>query len=492
MTELSRAQAVAGRALRAAALLTSRSVVLQIAGFGGTIALAKIYAPDQYGFLAVMGGLLGMYSLVGNLGLGAAIVRNAQEPETKDYEAAFFVQLVTSVIFMIAVVFMAMPIAAAIFRETDLATPVRIAALALLGSALQAPGRVALERQLTYGPIVRAEIAEMVVFYLVAIVGGLMDYGALALAWALAARGAIGSLLIYPALGRVFLPRWHSHAIRQLLGFGIAFQGSSIVNTLREALTPVIIGAALGPSAAGYWGWSWGIAQLPLSILRELWRVSFPAFARLPRDQTIYRQATQAALVLVAPLIVPMALFWAAFGADLIPPIFGDRWLPALPISIMLVAGIAISGPLSVSTSGYVLVRAGAGHILMVQLAHTLTFWIVSALLWPSLGLTGFALGWICSSIVDGGLLYLFARSARPGLRPILLAAACALGGISVARLILFTAANSLPVLIIAIGIGYLCHLGLLLLTGRREIALVRRALSMTGYGSLQYDAKGH
>jgi O-antigen/teichoic acid export membrane protein len=479
MTQISNQASIAKLALRSTAILATRATAVHTINFFGTIMLSQLFSPEQYGFIAVISGFMAILSLLGNLGLGSAIIKRENEPSIEDFETTFFVHLAVTSLILLMIFSTADGIANVMLQNPDISWPIRIASMALLGSAFQAPPRIALQRRLDFGPIASAETIEVLCYYVLALLLGLLGYGIWSIALAIAIRSIVGIPFVYRGVGHFFRPRWHGEATKKLIAYGAVFQGSTIVNTLRESTTPIIVSTFLGSAAAGYWGWAWGIAQLPLSMLNELWRIGFPAFARLPKSPSIYKRTAKAVLSLVSPVLLPISLYWAFFGPDIIILIFGERWLPAHLVSAMVVIGLAISGPISTATAGLVLIRDGASRILTVQISHTITFWTTTFLLIPHYGLTSLGIGWICSSLVDGGMLWYFSGDARPSLKPILVTLTCAVIGLFTGYHVQhFFGQGTFTVIptLISACITYLCMLALI---SRNSFVLARHAIAL-------------
>ena len=151
-------------------------------------------------------------------------------------------------------------------------------------TAAQIPGALLLERSLDYGPRVRVELAESIVFYAWAVAAVAVGGGVLGVASAALAKAAVG-LLVMRSVSPVGLvrPRLSVQPVRALLSFGLRYQAVAVVNVVRDQGVNIVVAAVSGVAALGLWSAAFRLLQVPFLLLDALWRVSYPTMARLVR-----------------------------------------------------------------------------------------------------------------------------------------------------------------------------------------------------------------
>jgi O-antigen/teichoic acid export membrane protein len=199
-------------------------------------------------------------------------------------------------------------------------------ALAIPLMTLRTPGFVLLERELAYRPIVTIEFIESAAFYAWAIAAVAAGWGVWGLATAIIVRSALGSgLMMSRTPDGVVRPRLGWSRIRPMLGFGARFQAVGVINIIRDLglnLGTVLIA---GVSTLGLWNLAYRVMQLPYLLFSSLWRVSYPAMARLlaadePARPMIERGVGLAA-VATGLVLAPLAGSATAF----VPAVFGSQ-----------------------------------------------------------------------------------------------------------------------------------------------------------------------
>jgi hypothetical protein len=263
-----------------AALVLRQGLVKGLSIVGGVI-LARILTPEAFGTYAIVAFVVAAFSLVGDLGLGAALIQQEAEPTDHDYRVIFTIQLVVFGSGSAAVIVFAPWIAAGFGLSSDGVWLMRILALGLLVSALRTLPAVRLERHLEFGRLVLAEAAQAIVFQVVAVAAavsglGVVSFGVAALAGTVTATVIINVIAPWrPGLAG----DWTD--VRRFLRFGLPYQGIGVLSFIQGAVNPLFIGIIAGVAAVGLVNWAAVVMGYPLLISAILSRLYFPAFSRL-------------------------------------------------------------------------------------------------------------------------------------------------------------------------------------------------------------------
>lgn len=333
-------QELGRRGSHAALQLAVRSVVLRGLSFIGTIVLARLLVPADFGVYGIVAFVVSVWAALGDLGLGAALVQQADEPTPEQLRTVWTVQQGLALA-AVVIVWLAAPAAVAIMPglPSETTSMLRVLSLGLLMSSLRTLPVVMMERELRFGPLAAAEIAQMVTFYAVAV--GLAIGGAGAWAFVLAgvAQLATGTVIVNFAWRR-----WPSVGIdrgclAKLLGFGFDYQASVLLVTLRDAPLPALVGLVSGTVAAGLIQFAVRIALTVASIDETLARIAFPAFSRLQGHRHEQARALDTAILMTGLIVIPAQCWIAAVAPILVPVVFGSQWAEAVvPVQIICLA----------------------------------------------------------------------------------------------------------------------------------------------------------
>src|SRR5437764_10089730 len=89
-------------AIRGAGAMLLRQLALKLLGLGGSVILARVLVPADFGLYALVGTVISFFNVVGDVGLGAAIIQQPEEPSEKQLRSVFTVQqLLASVVVLV-------------------------------------------------------------------------------------------------------------------------------------------------------------------------------------------------------------------------------------------------------------------------------------------------------------------------------------------------------------------------------------------------------
>ena len=324
-------QELGRRSSQAALQLAVRSVILRGLTFIGTIALARLLAPSDFGVYGIVAFVISIWSAVGDFGLGAALVQQAEEPTHAQLRTVWTTQQCIALAAVVLIWFAA-PAAAGVISglPSDTTLMLRVLSLGLLMSSLRTLPAVMMERELRFGPLAAAEVVQQVTFYLVAVALAIAGAGA----WAFVI-GGVGQLAMGAVIVNLAWRRRPSIGIdrawlRSMFGFGLAYQGSVVVLTVRDAPLPALVGLVSGTVAAGLTQFAVRIAMTISTIDEMVSRIAFPAFARLQGHPDKQARALDTAILMTALILVPAQCWIAAVAPVLVPLVFGSQWSEAV------------------------------------------------------------------------------------------------------------------------------------------------------------------
>lgn len=323
---------VVRKSLHSVLALGIRQVLAQALGLVGTALLARLLSPAEFGLYAVITFILSFLVAFGDAGLGASLIREAQEPAEEDYRAIFTVQqlLVLGVVFLF---WLAAPSVSQVYHlSLHDAWLFRLVALSLLFTSFQVIPSIRLERELAFHKLALVEVAMAFSFYGIAVGLAWMGLGALSFALALLVRSIIGAVLANFAYPWRFAWTWQWKRVRRHLRFGLPYQGISFVSLLKDSINPIFIGLLLGAAQVGYVKWATMVAVYPVLALMALQRVYLPAFSRMQEHPDSLSRFAEEVLRATNGLVAPCAMLTLVLIDPLTRFVFGPKWLVAVPL----------------------------------------------------------------------------------------------------------------------------------------------------------------
>jgi PST family polysaccharide transporter len=422
----------------------------QIGSFVVTLVLARLLEPSDFGLIGMAAVLSGFLSLIGEMGLGAALVQR-DGLEERHRSTAFWLSVASGMTLALLLA-AAAPLIASFFREPRLVLVVRVLALDFLLSPLRSVQSALLSRAMAFKSLALVEIASVFVSSTCALALAMGGYGIWALVGRTLCSSAIQTLVLW------IVSSWRPgfffdrQALRELWRFSSHLLGFMVLNYWSRKADDLLIGRVLGPAPLGLYSRAYGTMMLPLTEITGVFgKVMFPVLSRMqddkPRTKTIYLKAISAVSLVTFPLMLVLLVA----SEPLIVTLYGEQWrgmIPTLQIYCLVGAFQSIGTTVgwiyqsqgrtdwmlrwgvvaSTITIGAIAVGISFGSIEAVAIAYALVNLVV--LSYPLFAVPGRLIGMRFVEVV---------RAVRPSL-------GCALVGCACAWLVARASEKSLPI----------------------------------------------
>lgn len=330
------------RALSATLWSAVDVVMRQGVQFGVAIVLARLLSPAEFGTFGLLLLFTGIATVFVDGGFSAALIQR-QDVDQTDESTVFWFNLVVGIVVALGLYALA-PAIAAFYERPVLVPLLAVMALNVLLGALGAIHGSLLTKQLDFRTQMKVGFVAVVVSGIVSVWMAWNDYGV----WALAAQ-AVVMTGVSTALLWVF-SRWRPtrefsrRSVRKLFAFGGYHFASILMDMAYSRLYTVLIGKFHGVRDLGYYTNADTTQQMPSGVLiKVLSRVAFPMFASTSHDKARLRRGMQLGIRGTMLLNVPMMLGMAAVAEPLVKVVFGEQWLPAVPIlRVLCLAGVLL------------------------------------------------------------------------------------------------------------------------------------------------------
>jgi O-antigen/teichoic acid export membrane protein len=387
------------RASAGVSIVATRGLAILLLSFGGNVVVARLLTPHDFGVIAIGMAFVYFISTLADGGLGAALIRRPEPPEREELQGLMALQLSVSLGLALASAALAAP-----FGRIGWVVAVMVSSMPLV--MLQFPGRILLERSLSYHRLAIVELSQVFAYQAWAIgfvVAGFGVWGLASATVAMRAVAAIAMAAVCPA--GVVRPRFSWSRVRPLIGFGLRFQGASATSFVEGQGLNASIAVIAGISTLGLWSLARRLMEVPFLLFDSLWRVSFPTMSQLVAAKEDVAPLIERAVAMAAVGSGVILTGLAGSAPGLIPGVFGEQWRAAASIVPAACLALAIAGPLSVATVGYLYAVGDASAVLRAHVFRMLSLFAVALPLLPVLGATATGLGWLASSVVDSVFL---------------------------------------------------------------------------------------
>ncbi|HUP83068.1 MAG TPA: oligosaccharide flippase family protein, partial [Candidatus Limnocylindria bacterium] len=391
--------AIGQRGRAAIIQLTLRTGLLRVVSLIGTVLLARILAPADFGAFAVIVLLTSALTPFGDLGLGATLIQRRETPTEREMATVFTAQQIMWLM-LLALAWLAAPLIrlAGPGMPADAEWMIRVAAIAVYVNQTRSVPVAMMSRILRFGPLAAIEVMQQITYAVVAVGLALSGAGVWSFVIALLAQFSLGALLTYLAWGHRPHIGLDRTALRGLMGFGVTFQATYVLSIFREAVVPLFGGLAGGVTAIGYLNFGQRFGRLLGSVDEIINRVAFPAFSRIQGDAE-RRARALVHIVETSSVVFGLVLGWAICVAPtLIEVAFSATWLKATPVFQLTAVAVLIGLP-----TGFMRVVAfSMGMARPIFMWSTISLVIMFAVFPPLLiafGLVGGGVGFVVYAV---------------------------------------------------------------------------------------------
>lgn len=330
------------------------------------IIIARRLMPADYGILGMLAIFMGISSIFLDSGFGNALIQK-KEVSQADYSTAFFFNSGVALLLYL-ILFACAPLIADFYNQPLLIPVTRVYTLTLIINGLTISQSIRFTRDLDFKSKARFSIISLISSGTIGIVLAYTGFGV----WALVMQGIVGAIANSGLLW--FYGRWtpslifSKESFKALFGFGGKILGSSLINTIYNNLSTLIIGKAFKATELGFFTRARSYSSLPGDIITRItMKVNYPVLSRYQDDDeqlmANYRTLLRAPVYLLYPIIFGMA----CLAGPLIYTMLGEKWMGCVPMMIILGFGY-LWDPLTYINLNLLYVKGRTDLVLKLEL----------------------------------------------------------------------------------------------------------------------------
>lgn len=388
---------IGGRAVRGVLWTGGAQVVRQIIQIGGSITLARLLAPDDFGLIGMAMFFIGIGQMFSDFGIGSALIQNRTRTDDAEVlSTCFWLNMGVAAALAISITACS-PLIAAFFGRADLAPIVTLLSLNLLLAGLTVVPQAILYRDLRFAELAYSQVGGSLV--------GLVSAGSMAVfgfgVWSLVIQPLAGNLataaVLYGAVRWWPKFRYSYPRIRHLVHFSGNVLGSSLLSYAQRSADSLLIGRLLTAHAVGIYAQATQIMLLPLQqVSSVVVRVLFPALVQLQDDMPRFRRAYLKSINAIALITFPLMAGLFALAEEFVLVVLGSGWSEMIPL-LKVLAWVGMMQSIA-TTSGTLYLGSGNARA-MLRVSALVTPIIVGGITVGTYwGIEGVAIGYAIAS----------------------------------------------------------------------------------------------
>ncbi|ACK72571.1 polysaccharide biosynthesis protein [Gloeothece citriformis PCC 7424] len=358
------------------------------------LVLARLLTPEAFGLLSLANLFLAFMQIFLEQGFSQALIqRKDLEPEHLD--SAFWTHLVSGIFLTIIGVAIS-GLVAEIFSQSKLIPILQCFSFLFFINSLGHVPQAILTRNMAFKIMAVRILVAIVISGIVGVVMALNGFGV----WSLVSQQFVfQSVVVLVVWGTVnWRPRFRfsQKHFQDLLNFSIHVLAFKFLKFFHKRSDSLLIGYFLGEVALGYYAIAYRVLEVMTQLLVGTCnQVALPTFARLQTEPKLFRQAFYKATQFTSVIAIPTFAGMAALTPELVKLLFGEKWLPSVPImQILAFVGILYS-LLNFNWSAFIAMGKPSWRFWLTLLTATLN--IVACLLAVRWGIVAVALGYLMS-----------------------------------------------------------------------------------------------
>ncbi|MCV3213660.1 lipopolysaccharide biosynthesis protein [Plectonema radiosum NIES-515] len=336
--------------LRNLSWLGITEIVYRVLRLGLVVIIARFLTPYDYGLGAIVMTVREFTLTFTNVGIGAKIIQ-AEEKELEVLcNSAYWLNWMIFISLFFIQSIAAFPISW-FYQNNEILLPIIVSGLVYLIWPVSAIQKTLIQRENRLKIIAVTDSLQnsfASIFSAVLALAGMGVWSFVLPAFLVAPL----ELIIY-----YYFHDWRSHSKfttkhwGEIFSFGKNLLGVGLLKTLRNNLDYLIVGRFIGIKELGiyFFGFNAGLG-ISLSIINAVSSAILPHLCAARSDWFEFKKRYFSSLKTISYIIIPFVILQASLAPFYVPIVFGQKWVPAIPVLIMICLS-AISRPFADAAS---------------------------------------------------------------------------------------------------------------------------------------------
>jgi PST family polysaccharide transporter len=310
---------------------------------GSTVVLARLLEPRDFGLVAMVLAITGIYELFTSAGLSMATIQRAHISK-EQITTLFYINVLLGALLAVLCVATA-PLLVTLYSEPRLLWITAAMGIGFLFNCAGVQHVAMMHRELQYGPLSVIEMAALAAGVAAAVLMAMAGAGY----WALVAMAILPPIVTTVCAWLYVgwlpgMPAWHPGTF-ELVKFGGTVTLNTLVVHVAFNMDKFLLGRYWGAEVLGLYGRAYALISFGSGALHSaVGPVVFAALSRMQDDAARNRAYFLKAYSLVNSATIPATLFCALYSEELVAVLLGPKWHEAAPIFRYLAPTVLVFG----------------------------------------------------------------------------------------------------------------------------------------------------
>jgi PST family polysaccharide transporter len=344
---------------------------------GFLVIMARLLDPEDFGLVAMVTVVTGVYEIFASAGLSSAAIQRATVTN-EQISTLFWINILVGMMLCLLSLATA-PVLVAFYHEPRLFWVTVAIGTGFLFSAVGVQHSALLQRQLRYVELTIIDTLSLLVSYAIGLSMAVGGFGYWALVGSTIALPSINTTLMWAIAAWIpGMPRREA-SIHSLLRFGGTITLNNLIVYIAYNFDKLLLGRFWGADVLGIYGRAYQLINVPTTNFHSaVGGVAFSALSRLQDHPIRLRAYFLKGYSLAASITVPISVFCALFADDIVLVVLGPKWADAAAIFRLLTPTIFVFG--IINPTGWLLQSIGL-HGRSLRIALVIAPLVISACL---------------------------------------------------------------------------------------------------------------
>ena len=325
--------------------------------------LARLIEPEEFGIVAIATVIISFFSIFSDLGIAPAIIQN-KELSQKDLSNIFTFTIWLGISISILFFLCSWPISH-FYKNGTLLTICQLLSLNLFFASANIVPNALLFKEKEFKFIAYRSLTIQISGGVMAITAAILGAGL----YALIINPILSSILLFIISFRKkpqeLAQTWGIQSMKKILSFSAYQFMFNVINYFSRNLDKLLIGKYMDMVALGYYEKSYRLMMLPLqNITHVISPVMHPIFSDFQNDLTKLSNSYNKVIRFLAFIGLPLSVLLWFCSKEIILIIFGEQWMPSVPVFQILSISVGIQ--IILSTSGSIFQAANDTRSLFI------------------------------------------------------------------------------------------------------------------------------
>jgi len=326
-----------GRYIRNVGWLGAAELFNRIFRLGATVTLARVFSTEDYGLMAFVYTTFDIASVFTfRHGISAKIIQAEEKQLATIANTSYWLNWFMCIGIFLLQCAASFPIAY-FYNNNKLILPLCASALVYLTFPLFMVNSAIIERENRLKVTAMCNVGQAFVSNIIIVALTLSGMGIWSIVLAMLLANPVWIFITWRYSAWRPPKKFNIEGWQEITNFGKNLLGVEILTKLRMNLDYLIVGKFLGVEALGLYFFAFNAGSgITTNVVYALNSALFPHLCEVRTDHKQLRHQYYKSLKSNALILIPLVLLQSGLAPFYVPVVFGNKWIPAIPILIMI------------------------------------------------------------------------------------------------------------------------------------------------------------